>query len=220
MPRNKYTEETKQLILDVAQKLFMEKGYDDTTIQDIIDGLGGLTKGVIYHHFKSKEDIFEKVLEYMAKSDDLTKEQIDQISTNGLERIQMYLIAAIKRFEMVSIFYRSTIVQKSNRMIGEQYNECFNIVIPDVKKMIQEGIEDGSIVTEFPEEAAEIMTVLTNLWIAIQMPNWSQEEFKRKFIALRKVLESLNVFLITDKTFEAVDELCDYLDQLEKKRNC
>ena len=37
--------------------LFFEKGYDNTSIQDIIDGLGGLTKGAVYHHFKSKEDI-------------------------------------------------------------------------------------------------------------------------------------------------------------------
>lgn len=50
MSRNKYPEETVNLILDVSQRLFIEKGYDNTTIQDIIDELGGLTKGAIYHH--------------------------------------------------------------------------------------------------------------------------------------------------------------------------
>ena len=54
MSRNKYPEETVNLILDVSQRLFIEKGYDNTTIQDIIDELGGLTKGAIYHHFSSK----------------------------------------------------------------------------------------------------------------------------------------------------------------------
>ena len=57
MARNKYPELTVEKILDVAKKLFLEKGYDQTTIQDIVDELGGLTKGAIYHHFKSKEDI-------------------------------------------------------------------------------------------------------------------------------------------------------------------
>ena len=57
MARNKHPEETVNLILDVALALFFEKGYDNTSIQDIIDGLGGLTKGAVYHHFKSKEDI-------------------------------------------------------------------------------------------------------------------------------------------------------------------
>ncbi len=50
-------------ILDVALALFFEKGYDNTSIQDIIDGLGGLTKGAVYHHFKSKEDILSAALD-------------------------------------------------------------------------------------------------------------------------------------------------------------
>ena len=52
MARNKYPEETVNRILDVAGHLFMEKGYEHTSIQDIIDNLGGLSKGAIYHHFK------------------------------------------------------------------------------------------------------------------------------------------------------------------------
>ena len=61
MARNKYPEETVARILDVSLKLFLEKGYENTTIQDIIDALGNLSKGAIYHHFKSKEDILEAV---------------------------------------------------------------------------------------------------------------------------------------------------------------
>ena len=57
MARNKYPEVTVEKILEVSQRLFMEKGYDNTTIQDIVNELGGLTKGAIYHHFKSKEEI-------------------------------------------------------------------------------------------------------------------------------------------------------------------
>lgn len=59
MARNKYPEVTVEKILEVAERLFGEKGYDDTTIQNIIDGLGGLTKGAVYHHFKSKEEILD-----------------------------------------------------------------------------------------------------------------------------------------------------------------
>ena len=63
MARNKHPEETMNRILDVALALFFEKGYDNTSIQDIIDGLGGLTKGAVYHHFKSKEDILSAALD-------------------------------------------------------------------------------------------------------------------------------------------------------------
>ena len=52
MARNKYPELTVEKILDVAQKLFLEQGYEQTTIQDIVNNLGGMTKGAVYHHFK------------------------------------------------------------------------------------------------------------------------------------------------------------------------
>ena len=61
MARNKYPEETVNKILDVSMRLFLEKGFENTSMQDIVDGLGGLSKGAIYHHFKSKEDILGAV---------------------------------------------------------------------------------------------------------------------------------------------------------------
>ena len=50
MPRNKYPEETIQKILDASLKLFLEKGYEETTVLDIIAEMGGLTRGAFYHH--------------------------------------------------------------------------------------------------------------------------------------------------------------------------
>ena len=45
MARNKYPEVTEERILEAAQRLFLEKGYDNTTIQDIVNELGGLDQG-------------------------------------------------------------------------------------------------------------------------------------------------------------------------------
>ena len=63
MPRNKYPEETVQKILDASLKLFLEKGYEETTVLDIISEMGGLTRGAFYHHFKSKEEVFDALCE-------------------------------------------------------------------------------------------------------------------------------------------------------------
>ena len=57
MGRGRHPEETRQKILAVSKQLFLEKGFDNTSLQDIIDQLGGLTKGVIYHHFDFKFEI-------------------------------------------------------------------------------------------------------------------------------------------------------------------
>lgn len=60
MSRNKYPEQTREQILDTATRLFLQQGYEHTTIQNIIDQLGGLTKGAVYHHFSSKEAILKR----------------------------------------------------------------------------------------------------------------------------------------------------------------
>ena len=49
MPRNKYPEQTVEKILDAAALLFTQKGYQNTTLQDIIDATK-LSKGAVYHH--------------------------------------------------------------------------------------------------------------------------------------------------------------------------
>ena len=60
MGRNKYPEETVAKILDAALELFCAQGYEGTSIQDIADRLGWheFQRGAVYHHFKSKEEIF------------------------------------------------------------------------------------------------------------------------------------------------------------------
>ena len=60
MPRNKYPEQTVEKILDAAALLFIQKGYQNTTLQDIIDATK-LSKGAVYHHFRSKEEIAQRV---------------------------------------------------------------------------------------------------------------------------------------------------------------
>ena len=54
--------ETRKLILDAAYQVFAEKGYGQATIDDII-GACGISKGALYHHFASKEELFKALLE-------------------------------------------------------------------------------------------------------------------------------------------------------------
>ena len=47
-------------ILETAERLFFEKGYEQTSIQDILDALS-MSKGGFYHHFTSKEAILSEI---------------------------------------------------------------------------------------------------------------------------------------------------------------
>ena len=88
MARNKYPEITVEKILEVSQRLFMEKGYDNTTIQDIVNELGGLTKGAIYHHFKSKEEIIDALGEKLFFDNNPFVTVQNQKNLNGLEKMR------------------------------------------------------------------------------------------------------------------------------------
>ena len=54
--------ETRQLILDAAYQVFSEKGYGQATVDDII-AVCGVSKGALYHHFASKQELFRALLE-------------------------------------------------------------------------------------------------------------------------------------------------------------
>lgn len=88
MARNKYPEVTVEKILDVAQRLFLEKGYDNTTIQDIVDHLDGLSKGAVYHHFKSKEEIMDAVGDRMFSANNPFEKVRKRSDLNGLQKLR------------------------------------------------------------------------------------------------------------------------------------
>ena len=62
----KTAEERKNEILDVAEELFAEKGYDNASTNDIIARIG-IARGTLYHHFGSKEEILDAIVDRMTR---------------------------------------------------------------------------------------------------------------------------------------------------------
>jgi AcrR family transcriptional regulator len=62
----KSAEERKNEILDVAAALFAEKGYDNASTNDIIEKIG-IARGTLYHHFGSKEEILDALVDRMTR---------------------------------------------------------------------------------------------------------------------------------------------------------
>ena len=97
MARNAHPEVTRQRILDAAKKLFAQKGYERTTIQDILDELEDLSKGAIYHHFKNKEAMLHALID----SDNerlLPQANQEDGSRNGLQKLRNSLMMQIIPF--------------------------------------------------------------------------------------------------------------------------
>ena len=70
------------------QRLFLEKGYDNTTIQDIVNELDGLSKGAVYHHFKSKEEIMDAVGDRMFSANNPFEAVRNRSDLNGLQKLK------------------------------------------------------------------------------------------------------------------------------------
>ncbi len=132
MARNKHPEETVQLILDAAYRLFMEKGYERTSIQDIIDQLGGLSKGAIYHHFKSKEDILIAVSDRMtAESNQMLAAIRDRSDLCGKEKLKTIFKESINRPVQNDIFTVVPNFHNNPRLLFSLLHETIEEVAPD-----------------------------------------------------------------------------------------
>ena len=184
MARNKYPEETVKRILDVAEELFMTRGYERTTMADIVDGLGGLTKGAVYHHFKSKEDIFEAVFE---RANRPVIERIEHImgdrSLTGHQKL-LALDAASSdgpSAEMWRAMRLSADPVRHARILAREYADVIETAHRYIEPVIREGIADGSIACAHPREAAEAMMLLSNLWVVpLFCPLTEEAEYGRR----------------------------------------
>ena len=214
MARNKYPEVTVERILDVSQRLFLEKGYENTTIQDIVDELGGLTKGAVYHHFKSKEEIMDAVSDRMFFSNNPFEAVRGRTDLNGLQKLQEAVRLNQSDQERVRLTAQSIPIAKSPRLLQEMIVSNRKVLTPYFLELIEEGNRDGSMHTDYPREIAELLPLLTSLWLLPSVYPASREQMKRKFLFLGEMLEKMGVPLMDDSIRALVD---DFFDQIPEE---
>ena len=196
MARNKHPEVTEERILDVAQQLFLEKGYENTTIQDIVDGLGGLTKGAVYHHFKSKEEIMDAVGDRMFLENNPFEAVQGRTDLNALEKLR----------EAIRLNY-------SPRVLLGMIEANRRILTPYYQALLEEGNRDGSLRTDYPRELAELLPLLTSLWLLPSVFPATKGEMKRKFQFLGEMLAAMGVPLFDESIQEVVDQFFDQIPE-------
>lgn len=200
MARNKYPEETVKKILDVSLALFLEQGYEHTTIQDITDHLGGLTKGAIYHHFKSKEDIFIAIAERMGAGVEAWMDEVlADRSKTGLEKLR-YTFQRSLTDPNQTYFSNSRVELMDNpKLLALWLKSWYTETIPRyILPIIEEGVRDGSIQTEYPREVAEVTMILLNLWLSPSANPQPLPDMERRLTFFDQLLRSLGLPLLDD----------------------
>ncbi|MDI4649246.1 TetR/AcrR family transcriptional regulator [Cohnella hashimotonis] len=209
MARNKYPEETINQILTAALNLFIQKGYEQTSIQDIINELGGLTKGAIYHHFKSKEEILEAVTSHLFKgADEMLAGVRDDNSLNGLEKLRKISRVSLDNPAQDELASVAPNLLRNPKMLAAQIENIINKAVPVyIQPIIEQGMRDGSIRTDYPRELSEVLMILTNIWLSPAVLQVSPEMLVRKLRFFDEILKGLGLDLFDEQLFQRFEEL-------------
>jgi len=210
-------EQTVEKIIAISTELFMEKGYDKTSMQDIINSLG-MSKGAIFHHFSSKDAIFEAVMQRIGNAQ-------MEVLTNMIANELQHLPAKDKLTALISASMNantndaakiiSTCIQDPKIIIGMMKHNM-EISVPIVADILREGIEDGSIKTDYPDECAQVMMLLLNLWCDPVVFECDMFALRKRFAYLQHILRVSGVDIVTDKLLEKTIKFTENIYEVMK----
>jgi len=136
---------TKRKIFETSMKLFAEKGYDATSIEEITATVG-VAKGTLYYHFSSKEEIFnfliEEGIKLLQNSIDIKTAKLDNY-IDKLKAVILIQIKIVNKYEdfitiLLSQFYGK---EARNKMCQKHVFEY----IAKIERIVKEGMEVGQI---------------------------------------------------------------------------
>lgn len=197
----KSAEERKGEILDVAEQLFAEKGYDNASTNDIIKEIG-IARGTLYHHFSSKEEILDAIVDRMINRSIAAARTIVKNNTIPLlERIAGAFLtlnidsgAGAEVLEQIHKPQNALLHQKSQEKLIRE-------VVPMIAELIEEGNRCKMFHSKYPAEAAEMIIVYSNTAFD-KMSELPQEEMKDRIEAF--IYHTEKILGAKEKSLEAV----------------
>jgi AcrR family transcriptional regulator len=160
---------TSERIVVAAVRLFAAKGFDATTVQEVVDA-ASVTKGALYHYFESKDDLLFEIYRsligrQMADLDRIVSARLDAATT--VRRIVVSLVeTTAESVDETAVFVREMHRLDADRMASfrserRRYHETFRAVV-------EQAQEAGEFSSAVPAET----TVLIALGVVNQLPTW------------------------------------------------
>lgn len=149
-------------ILDAAEQLFVTKGFDGTSTNDILERVG-IARGTLYYHFKSKEEILDAMIQRMTKALLKKAGQIaKQKDKPVLQRLTEMMLALNVDSKLGSEIMEQVHRPQNALMHQKMQAELLAGIVPLFTDLIEEGIVQGICKTDYPEEAAEMLLLYSN----------------------------------------------------------
>ena len=207
MARNKHPEQTVQLILDTASTLFLQKGYDKTTLQDIIDATK-LSKGAIYHHFVSKEAIIIAVVDRVGEAQSAMLAKVrDRKGLTGAEKLREMFRTSMTLSFQGKILHMLPFLIENPKFMALQMQSILGEAAPNyILPILREGIADGSIQAEHPEELSEVLLILSDLWLHPILRPSTPEQVRARCAFFNQLTRQYGFELLDEDLIEAMAE--------------
>lgn len=154
----------KEAIMKTAEKLFFEKGYGETSIQDILDALS-ISKGGFYHYFDSKNALLEEICRQRSEHD-IQRLQAELFSGkfSPVQKLNL-LLSALNLFGREEPAY-AALVLKVSYVDGDVHfrdqlrSYMLENLRPMVDEVLREGMADGSFFTRNPGQLGRLILML------------------------------------------------------------
>lgn len=150
----------KQELLNIAYKLFITKGYENTSIDEIIKE-ANIAKGTYYYYFESKEQTLEEVINMMI---DQEVEKAKQVLNSELP-LEKRLIGIILSFRpnIDEFNLQDVIHMPENIVMHKKINErVIDEATPLLSKVVEEGVKIGLFNCDHIEDRIKLILVMSN----------------------------------------------------------
>lgn len=186
----KEAEERQGEILDAAERLFAEKGFDCTSISDIQAAVG-ISRGTLYYHFKSKEEILNAlIVRTTDRAFAAARAVVEQKEIPVLQRFTAMFSAVNDSGEIGREIERQIHKPQNALMHQKMQSKLLAAVCPLTVRLIEEGAERGICRTDHPYEVAE-MTLLYANSVFDTFARHTPEELEHKITAFTRNVEIL-----------------------------
>ncbi len=181
-------------IMDAAMLLFMEKGYANTTTQDIVDKVN-ISRGLLYYHFKNKEDILYCLVERY--SEKLLRDIhviVNDDDKTAIEKIRAFIDATIISTDNVSAegteLQKTVDLEENRYMLDKLSHKLIEKLTIYFERIINQGITEKVFSVKYPSETAEfLMTAYVFVSNNIGIITSKKEPVKEYLNAFKIMLE-------------------------------